>query len=158
AVVEGARDRGLDVAFDMHTRPFALTYLHIALPPSALAATPEELRRLLGDRDARKELKSYRSMLTAAGDWRRVMLLANPIVPEYAFRDLATIAAERAQDPLDTIYDVLIEAADRLHDLLVIIESYTPDQQASIFVHPLCMPASDATTMAPDGPLADSVF
>jgi N-acyl-D-amino-acid deacylase len=158
AVVERAQKQGVDVAFDMHTRPFALTYLHIALPAWALAASPEELRRLLRNRDTREKLKTYSSMLTAAGDWRRVMLLDNPIVPEYAFRDLAVISDERGQDPLDTIYDVLVEATDRLHDLLVIIESYTPDQQASVFAHPMCMPASDATTMAPDGPLADSIF
>ena len=41
---------------------------------------------------------------------------------------------------------------------MVLIRAYTPDQQAEIFAHPLCMPGSDATTLAPDGPLADSVF
>jgi len=35
---------------------------------------------------------------------------------------------------------------------------YTPDDQALMFGHPLCMPGSDATTLAPDGPLAGSVF
>ena len=41
---------------------------------------------------------------------------------------------------------------------MVIIRAYTPDQQAQIFGHPLCMAGSDATTLAPDGPLAESVF
>jgi len=41
---------------------------------------------------------------------------------------------------------------------MVIIHAYTPDQQALMFSHPLCMPGSDATTLAPDGPLASSVF
>ena len=41
---------------------------------------------------------------------------------------------------------------------MVIIHAYTPDQQALIFGQGLCMPGSDATTLAPDGPLASSSF
>ena len=42
--------------------------------------------------------------------------------------------------------------------LMVIIHCHTERQQREAFAHPLCMPGSDATTLAPDGPLADSVF
>jgi len=41
---------------------------------------------------------------------------------------------------------------------MVILLCYSPDQQAAMFGHPGCMPASDATTLAPDGPLAGSMF
>jgi N-acyl-D-amino-acid deacylase len=41
---------------------------------------------------------------------------------------------------------------------MVIIHCYTEDQQAEAFLHPLCTPGSDATTLAPDGPLAGSFF
>jgi len=41
---------------------------------------------------------------------------------------------------------------------MVIIHCYTEDQQAEAFHHPLCAPGSDATTLAPDGPLATSFF
>ena len=41
---------------------------------------------------------------------------------------------------------------------MVIIRAYTPEQQARVFAHPMCMPGSDATTLAPDGPLAGTVF
>jgi N-acyl-D-amino-acid deacylase len=158
AAVEAARRGGLDVGFDMHTRPFALTYLHVALPSRALGASPDELRALLRDPGSRRQLKGHHSMLTACGDWRRVLLLDNPVWPEYGNRDVASIAAERGQEPLDAIYDVLDRAADRLQEVMVIIESYTPEQQADVFAHAMCVPASDATTVAPDGPLAHSVF
>ena len=39
-VVDDARKLGLNVHFDMHTRPFGLAYLHFALP-SWLNPTPE---------------------------------------------------------------------------------------------------------------------
>ena len=41
---------------------------------------------------------------------------------------------------------------------MVIIHAYTEDEQREAFAHPLCVPGSDATTLAPDGPLADSWF
>ena len=41
---------------------------------------------------------------------------------------------------------------------MVIIHAYTEAQQREAFGHPLCVPGSDATTMAPDGPLAGQVF
>ena len=48
-LVESARDRGQDVAFDMHTRTFGLTNLYAALPAWALAAGTEELQSILRD-------------------------------------------------------------------------------------------------------------
>ena len=41
---------------------------------------------------------------------------------------------------------------------MVIIHAYTEEQQREAFAHPLCVPGSDATTLAPDGPLAGQVF
>ena len=42
--------------------------------------------------------------------------------------------------------------------MMVIINAYTEQQQCEAFAHPLCVPGSDATTLAPDGPLASSFF
>jgi N-acyl-D-aspartate/D-glutamate deacylase len=41
---------------------------------------------------------------------------------------------------------------------MVILHAYTEASQKLAFSHPLCMPGSDATTLAPDGPLAHSIF
>ena len=86
------------------------------------------------------------------------MLLDNPFWPEYARRDLASIAAERGQEPLDAVYDLLLGALEAPHKLMVIIHAYTEEEQREAFAHPLCVPGSDATTLAPDGPLADTWF
>ena len=157
-LVEAARDHGQDVAFDMHTRTFGLTNLYAALPAWALAASPSELAAILRDGAKREEMRGYRSILSAGGDWSRVVLLDSDIWPEYARRDLASIAAEREQSPLDAVYDLLLGGVDELHRLMVIIHAYSPEQQREAFAHPLCVPGSDATALAPDGPLADSFF
>lgn len=62
--------------------------------------------------------------------------------------------AERGPDPLATIDALLAKDPDRT----VTFPAYTPQQQREIFVHPLCVPASDATALAPDGPLANERF
>jgi N-acyl-D-amino-acid deacylase len=156
--VDAARERGLDVAFDMHTRLFGFTYLSAALPAWAIQEGPERLAELLGDRAARDRMKPHRSILSAGGDWERIVLLDNAVWPEYARRDLAAIAAERGQEPIDTVYDLLLAGGGEMERLMVMIRCYSERQQREAFVHRLCMPGSDATTLAPDGPLASSVF
>jgi N-acyl-D-aspartate/D-glutamate deacylase len=157
-LVETARDAGQDVAFDMHTRTFGLTNLYAALPAWALAAEPAELAAILRDRTKRDDMRGYRSILSAGNDWSRVVLLDNEIWPEHGRRDLAAIAAERAQEPLDAVYDLLLAGVDELHRLMVIIHAYSEDQQREAFAHRLCVPGSDATTLAPDGMLGESFF
>jgi N-acyl-D-aspartate/D-glutamate deacylase len=41
---------------------------------------------------------------------------------------------------------------------MVIIHAYSEDQQREAFAHRLCVPGSDATTLAPNGKLAESYF
>jgi N-acyl-D-aspartate/D-glutamate deacylase len=147
----------MDVAFDMHTRLYGTTFLLAALPPWALE-DPARLGEILADDEQRRSLKSYESILSAGDDWSRIVLLDNDVWPEYARRDMASIAAERGQDPLDTVYDLLLGAVTDPAKLMVIIRAYTEVQQREAFGHPLCVPGSDATTMAPDGPLAGQVF
>jgi N-acyl-D-amino-acid deacylase len=156
-LVEQAAATGIDVAFDMHTRLYGTTYLLAALPPWALE-DPTRLEQVLGRDEQRRNLRSHESILSAGGDWSRIVLLDNDFWPGYARRDIASIADERDQDPLDTVYDLLLGTAAAREKLMVIIHAYTEAQQREAFGHPLCIPGSDATTMAPDGPLAGKVF
>jgi N-acyl-D-amino-acid deacylase len=156
-LVDASATAGMDVAFDMHTRLYGTTFLLAALPPWALE-DPARLEEILADDEQRRSLKRYESILSAGGDWSRIVLLDNDVWPEYARHDIAAIAAERGQDPLETVYDLLLGAAAEPTKLMVIIHAYTELQQREAFAHALCVPGSDATTMAPDGPLAGQVF
>jgi N-acyl-D-amino-acid deacylase len=157
-LVEAAREGGQDVAFDMHTRTFGLTNLYAALPAWALAAEPTALAAILRDPAKRDEMRPHRSILSAGGDWSRVVLLDNEIWPAYGRQDLASIAADRGQEPLDAVFDLLLAGIDELHKLMVIIHAYSEEQQREAFAHRLCVPGSDATTLAPDGALGASFF
>jgi N-acyl-D-aspartate/D-glutamate deacylase len=157
-LVEYARNGGMDIEFDMHTRLYGLTHLYAALPPWALAEEKDALGELLRDASARDRMRPHRSLLSAGGDWGRIVLLDNPFWPEYARRDIASIAAERGVEPLDAVYDLLAGSLEAPHEVMVLIHAYTEDEQREAFAHPLCVPGSDATTLAPDGPLADTWF
>ena len=135
-LVEAARDRGQDVAFDMHTRTFGLTNLYAALPPWALSAETAELAVMLRDPAQRDEMRGHRSILSAGNNWSRVVLLDSEAWPEYARRDLASIAAERRQEPLDAVYDLLLGDVEELQRLMVIIHAYSEDQQREVFAVP----------------------
>lgn len=156
-LVDQARASGQDVSFDMHTRLFGTTFLLSALPPSALE-DPARLHELLSDPAQRRAMRGYESILSAGGDWSRIVLLDNDVWPEHARRDVAAIAAERGQEPIDAVYDLLLGSVDDPARLMVIIHCYSEEQQREAFGHPLCVPGSDATTMAPSGPLAERVF
>ena len=148
----------LDVAFDLHTRLFGFTYLYSVLPPWAMADGLDGLASVLADPEARRRMKSFRSILSAGGDWERIVLLDHDAYPGYGRRSIRSVAAERGQEALDCIYDLLLGAIETMESLMVLIDCHSADQHRTAFAHPLSMPASDATTMAPDGPLAGKTF
>ena len=157
-LVDEAHDSDLDVAFDVHTRLFGFTYLYSVLPPWAMADGVDGLAGVLADPKARQRMKSFRSILSAGGDWERIVLLDHDAYPHYGRRSIGSIAEERGQEGLDCIYDLLLGAIETMESLMVLIDCHSADQQRTAFAHPLSMPASDATTMAPDGPLAGKTF
>ncbi len=155
--VDAAKARGMDLRFDMHTRLYGTTYLDTIMPPWAHAQGEDARRRLLADPAARAQMKPYPSIV-ASGGWDRVVLLDTPCAPELSRRSLGEAAREAGSDPHDLAFDVLGRAVGAPKRPMVIIRAYTQDQQAAVFAHPDCMPGSDATTLAPDGPLAGAVF
>ena len=156
--LEAARDRGADAAFDMHTRFFGTTYLKVMLPPSAKEGGPAALSRRLADPAERARMKTFRSLITALGDWERIVLLDNPALPENSRRSIADIARETGCDPYDAAYDILLAEVEQLHRPMVILHSYSEELLRLTYRHDACMVGSDATTLAPDGKLAGSTF
>jgi N-acyl-D-amino-acid deacylase len=157
-VVDAAQENGLDVHFDMHTRPFGLAFLHMALP-SWLNREPKSLRKQLADPKVRDKMKRSPTIFNAKTDWNRVVLLDNSVWPEYSRRYVGEIASERGQDPLDVVYDLLLKNPEGMYEPLGILESmYSARVHQEIFSHPLCMPGSDATVLATDGVLGNSTF
>ena len=150
--------QGLDVAFDMHTRLYGTTFLHTVLPPSVLAQPPDRQRELLRDPATRDAVRGYESILSAGRDWTRIVLLDNRSGPSRHGGPRLDRGTTAGRTPIDAICDLLAAALPDTAQLMVINHCHTEAQQREAFSHPLAMPGSDATTLAPDGPLAGSVF
>lgn len=159
-LVDEARKQGQDVTFDMHTRMFGTTNLSAVLPAWALEGSLKDIEARLRTPSVRAEMKRNPSIILslAQGDWRRIVIFDSTRQPEIARRSVAEIAESRGQDPVDTIYDILLGEIEDLHGLMVIAHAYDPEDLRSVFLHPLCMVGSDATALALDGPLAGKSF
>lgn len=164
AQVDQARSQDLDVRFDMHTRLFGTTNLSAALPPWVLAGDDATVARRLRDPAVRRELRHYPSIITALarGNWSHIVIFDSPAQPDLARLSLAEISQMKGLDPFETICELLqaeLEGPQQsLHSLMVIALTYRAEDLRRAFQHPDCMIGSDATALAPDGPLAGSSF
>jgi N-acyl-D-amino-acid deacylase len=158
-LVEAGRRDGVDIAFDMHTRPFGELNLSTALPVWAVAGGSDEIARRLADPAERDRIKAYPSMI------RRFFLAPGPEVmwvaavkdPNLAGRSIAELTPPGG-DPIETVLDILRGEVADVHRPLAMMTLYTEDDMARFYQHPLCSLASDATTLSPDGPLGHAVF
>lgn len=157
-LVDAARAAGDDVAFDMHTRLYGLTFLYAMLPPRLLNESPRDQAALLRTPEVRAEIGAHTSIITGLGDWGRIYLQDNDVWPEMARLDFEEIARRRGTTALDAACDLLADSVGAEKAPMVLLRAYSEAQQEDVFAHELCVPASDATALAPDGPLAGSSF
>ncbi|MEE2688488.1 MAG: amidohydrolase family protein [Pseudomonadota bacterium] len=155
--VETAYGAGQDIAFDMHTRTFALTFLNAMLPPWAMEGGLKGLRTLIGDEDKRVRILAFPSIVSSGG-WGQVTLLDNAVVPQFARLNFETIAGYLGKSAGDAALELLCWSAEAAQPLMIIRPVYSAVDQELAFSHPLCVPGSDATSLAPDGRLASSAF
>jgi N-acyl-D-aspartate/D-glutamate deacylase len=158
--VDQARQRGLDVCYDMHTRSFGMTNLSNALPAWAVEGTPAEIAARLENRAQRQRMRSHRSILNSLAEagWERMLLFNCPAHAEFSRKSVAELGQQWKLDWFDTICQVLLAEIDALHSVLVLAYVYSPETTHFAFDHPCCMPGSDATALALDKPLRGSLM
>ena len=159
AIVEDASLNGMDIGFDAHTRLHGITNLSAALPPWAIDGGPDELAARLSDPDIREKLKRHESIISSfgLGGWDRVFLFQSAGSPHLQGKSLQELAPPGG-DEYDALFNILLNELDDPHRSLCLCLSYEEDQLQRAFEHPLCTVGSDATALALDGPLAETVF
>jgi N-acyl-D-amino-acid deacylase len=114
ALVDDARDAGMDVTFDTYPYEWASTRLLIQLPQWVQAGGPIALKERIADhavRDrVRAELASRGTAYTGSAGWADLRLGAftQPDNLQWESRTLAEVMHETGSDPVDAICDLLL--------------------------------------------------
>ena len=158
-ILEQARARGMDVGFDAHTRLHGILNLSAALPTWAFEGGPDKLVARLRDPAVRAELRRHKTIVSTKEGvgWDRVFLYSSDGSPELVGKSFAELAPPGG-DVFDAMYDILLNEAEAPHRSMIISHSYEEEWLRQTFHSPICTTGSDATALATDGPLADTVF
>ena len=123
ALVDDARAEGLDVTFDTYPYEWASTRLLIMIPPWVQAGGPMPTRQRLADRAVRDRIRrelAQRGVLFAGGPaWDDVRLGAfmRPELLRWEGRTLGDVIADRGDDPVDVLCDLLLEEGLRVNQV-----------------------------------------
>lgn len=162
AMLDAARAGGLDLACDLHPYTAGATWMIQLLPPAAfadgVASVPGRLRQPAFRRAVREAWGQATEMvapvqLIRAGHWDKLRIDYSAATPELIGRDLAGLAAERGQDPFDTLFDVMSAQGEGLADAVVIAWVYEESDVVAVMRHPTSMIGSDGYTLGASGPL-----
>ena len=158
-LIARAKARGLDVDCDFYPYAAGSNPLKNLMPQWVQAGGVEAmLRRLaLGETRARIRADIARDGLNNWGripSWECVQVSISPNLPHLVGRTIEALAAERGQDPIDTIADYLIadKGATR-----VLVTSISEDDIREIVASKLALIGSDGNCVATYGTLSQGM-
>jgi N-acyl-D-amino-acid deacylase len=161
ARIERARAAGVDIAADTYAYPAWANDLSAFIPPWAHDGGDAKLLERLKDPSVRARLK--KELATVSLDWDnewqsvagpeaiQISTVMNPSLREIQGRTLADIAKSRGTDPMDTLFDILVE--DQVHTSVAVFAMSEPDI-ALAAVQPWVSFCNDSEGTSPDGLLA----
>lgn len=153
SMIAQAKARGLDVDCDSYPYAAGSNPLKNLLPRWVQAGgVPAMLQRLrLAETRERIRADIAHHGLNNWGripSWDCVQISISPNLPQHAGRTIASLAAERAQDPIDAVADYLIEDQARTR---VLVTSISEDDIREIVLSPIALVGSDGNCVAPYG-------
>jgi N-acyl-D-aspartate/D-glutamate deacylase len=162
ALVEEARKRGVNVQANVYPYTRGNNNLASIIPPWAHEGGTAQMLERLQDSKQRPRLKKeireglpgwYNHYTAVGGDWSR-MLISGKSVYEGLTMDRIIAAKskgkEPAPDPLDVLFDLLIEAGGSVP---TVYEHHTEKDMNLALVQPWCSIGSDGSAYATEGPL-----
>ena len=147
-LVDDARAEGLDVTFDTYPYEWASTRLLIMIPPWVQAGGPMRTRERLAETSVRDRIRTElaeRGVLYAgrrAWDDVRLGAFTRPELLRWEGATLGDVIADRGDDPVDVICDLLLEEDLRVNQ--VTTGPWTETLGAFIR-HPVGMIGTDST-------------
>jgi dihydroorotase/N-acyl-D-amino-acid deacylase len=158
ARIERARAAGVDIAADTYAYPAWANDMSAFVPPWAHDGGDAKLVERLKDPAIRARLK--KELATVSTDWDnewqsiaspeaiQITTVLNPELLGIQGRTLADIAQSRGTDPMDTLFDILVE--DEAHTSVAVFAMSEPDI-ALAAVQPWVSFCNDSEGTSPDG-------
>jgi dihydroorotase/N-acyl-D-amino-acid deacylase len=156
--IERARAAGVDIAADTYAYPAWANGLSAFIPPWAHDGGDAKLIERLKDPGVRMRLK--KELATVSTDWDnewqsvpgpeaiQISTVMNPSLSGLQGRSLADIAKSRGTDPMDTLFDILVE--DDAHTDVAVFAMSEPDIELAA-VQPWVSFCNDSEGTSPDG-------
>ena len=145
SLVEEARARGVDVAFDQYPYIASSTGLAAVLPHWAHEGGPEKMMERLRDLELRKRMWKEQRM---DRDWNGVLVVFAKNNPQYNGKTIADIAKEQGKKPHDAAYDLLL--AENTVVPAVMFGMSEKDVKY-VMRSPIGMVGSDGSAISPNG-------
>ncbi len=149
-MIAAAKLRGLDVDCDSYPYAAGSNPLKNLMPQWVQAGGVEAMLERLTHKDTRARIRAdiARDGLNNWGripSWDCVRISISPNLPQHAGRTIGALAAERAEDPIDTVADYLVadKGATR-----VLVTSICEDDIRDIVRSPLALVGSDGNCVA----------
>lgn len=158
--VDEARERGVDVSTDKHGYTYGSTGLGTVLPPWAHEGEIKDLIKRLKDSKMREKMRRdiegalewprvSPALHARAGAWENITI-TSANVKEYEGRTITEIAESKGVEPVETVFDVLIENEGVVG---VKYPAYSEGDLMRVFQHHTSMIATDGSAVAPYGSL-----
>jgi dihydroorotase/N-acyl-D-amino-acid deacylase len=160
ARIERARASGVDIAADTYAYPAWFNDLSAFIPPWAHDGGNAKLLERLKDPGTRARIK--KELAAPATDWDnewqsvpgpeaiQIATVTNPKLLDLQGKTLADIAKARGADPMDTLFDILIE--DDAATAVAVFAMSEPDIELAA-VQPWVSFCNDSSGTSPEGPL-----
>jgi len=140
ALVDDARQRGLDVTFDTYPWPAGSSYLCAALPQWVQDDGPERLLACLKDEQKRRAMEKEAPPLSGAAEQLVISAVGSEKNRWCEGKTVRTIADRLGKDPWAAVCDLLVE-----ENLEVAYYTFTGDMNdvRTIIIHPAQMVCTD---------------
>lgn len=155
-----ARKQGLDLGFDVHTRTHGITNLSDCVSPGLLRRGPSAVQASIANEQWAKEVEHGSSIIHrfAGSGWGSVQVFSSRYTPDAIGLSIAELAASDGCSPWEAVRRLFHATNGDVNNVMVVCDSY--DEADIVRTAGLngCLVGSDATTLCPDGLLADAKF
>jgi N-acyl-D-amino-acid deacylase len=159
SMLDAARGRGVDIDCDAYPYTAGSNPLKNILPQWVQAGGVEAMLERLRLPETRERI---RREVAAAGlnnwgrieSWDCIQISITPNLPQFAGRTIAQLAAERGQDPVDTLCDYLIDDKGATR---VLVTSISEDDIRDLIRSPTALVGSDGNCVATYGTVSQGM-